>query len=144
MNCEMEKNKRKHTPLLMTFGVSMLPAELPGMDTHLNHISLPCHHEMRCMLISSSPQPHAYWCVNKASCYFRNLQPVNKGFRVKSSKIWDRRWQLRAPWISMHKCWWIQFNKNDSAWYCSHKIHCKTINHLTVIKFISRYKLISA
>lgn len=127
----------------MTVGVFMRPAELPGMDAHLNHISLSCHHEVRCMLIPSPPQPHASWCVNKPSCYFRNLQPVNKVFGVKSSWIWDRIWQLREPRISMHKCWWMQLNKNNSAWYCLHRIHCKTINHFTVIKLISRYKLTS-
>lgn len=104
-NIKLKKKNTKflHTPLLMTVSVYVHPAELPGMDTHLNHIPLPCHHEIRCMLTPSSPQPHAQWCASKASCYFRNFQPVNKVFGVKSSKNWDRRWQLRAPWISMHK-----------------------------------------
>lgn len=89
------------------------------------------------------PLNHVYSCVNKASCYFRNLRPFNKHFRVKSSKTWGRRWQPRAAWLFMHKCWWKQLNKNARAWYCFHRSHCKAINHFTVTKFTSRYKLIS-
>lgn len=59
--------------LLTQCSVCVHLADLPGVDAHLNQVSFPCHDENSCMLLPSSPQPRAYCCVSKASCYFRNL-----------------------------------------------------------------------
>lgn len=57
------------------------PAELPGVTTHLNHISLPCHDfKSRCMLIPSPPQPHAYLVCQQSLLLFQEFTACQQSF----------------------------------------------------------------